>query len=203
MVATNKTTSEETPAGPLDGTEELRLAIAGGNYKTTTQEIADLAPSGFTNPMTTKGDLIVGGNAGVATRLGVGSNGQAFVADSTQTLGVKWASTAPPYNPQVGTAYTLVITDASPSAGWAGIVSMSNAAANVLTVPLHATVAFPTGTSIQIPQLGAGKTSVIGSTAGSGVTLRTASSLSARTQYSSIILTYIGNDVWLVGGDTT
>lgn len=48
MTAENKTTSEETDAGPLDGTEELRLAIAGSNYKTTTQAIADLAPASAT-----------------------------------------------------------------------------------------------------------------------------------------------------------
>lgn len=48
MTATNKTTSEETDAGPLDGTEEVRLAIAGSNYKTTTQAIANLAPGGAT-----------------------------------------------------------------------------------------------------------------------------------------------------------
>lgn len=47
---------------------------------------------GMTDPTTTKGDLIVRGTAGPATRLGVGSNGQILIADSAQTLGVKWGA---------------------------------------------------------------------------------------------------------------
>lgn len=48
--------------------------------------------AGFTNPMTTKGDVIAGGTSGTATRLAVGSNTQVLTADSAQTLGVKWAA---------------------------------------------------------------------------------------------------------------
>lgn len=50
------------------------------------------ASGGMTNPMTAKGDLIAGGAAGVATRLGVGTNGQMLTADSAQTLGVRWTT---------------------------------------------------------------------------------------------------------------
>ena len=45
---------------------------------------------GMTDPTTTKGDLIVHGSG--ITRLGVGTDGQALVADSTQALGVKWGT---------------------------------------------------------------------------------------------------------------
>ena len=45
---------------------------------------------GTTSPLTTKGDLYVFGIAN--NRLPVGSNGQTIVADSTQSLGVKWTS---------------------------------------------------------------------------------------------------------------
>jgi hypothetical protein len=41
--------------------------------------------------VTTKGDLLVASAANTPARFGVGSNGQRLVADSTQTLGVKWA----------------------------------------------------------------------------------------------------------------
>jgi len=49
------------------------------------------AGGGMTDPTTTKGDLIVRGTS-ATTRLGVGTDGQILVADSTQTLGVKWGA---------------------------------------------------------------------------------------------------------------
>jgi hypothetical protein len=42
------------------------------------------------DPTTTKGDLIAHGTA--TTRLAVGADGQILTADSTQTLGIKWAA---------------------------------------------------------------------------------------------------------------
>lgn len=49
-------------------------------------------PGGFTNPMTTKGDLIVGDTAGSPIRKTVGSDGQVLTADAASTGGVKWAA---------------------------------------------------------------------------------------------------------------
>lgn len=40
----------------------------------------------------TKGDLAVASGADAASKLAVGSNGQILIADSTQTLGVKWGA---------------------------------------------------------------------------------------------------------------
>lgn len=44
--------------------------------------------------LTTKGDLLVRGGSAPAGRLPVGSDTQVLTADSTQTLGVKWAAAA-------------------------------------------------------------------------------------------------------------
>jgi hypothetical protein len=49
------------------------------------------AGGGLTDPTTTLGDLIVRG-AAAPTRLGVGTNGQALLADSAAPLGVKWGA---------------------------------------------------------------------------------------------------------------
>lgn len=65
----------------------------GGNTNVTWQQSGD-SVSGYvpdaTVPLTTKGDIL--GYDSAADRIPVGSNGQVLTADSTQTLGVKWAS---------------------------------------------------------------------------------------------------------------
>lgn len=60
------------------------------------------------NPLTTKGDLIVGGTAGVQSRLGVGTNGFVLTADSAQTLGAKWVAAGGGWPPAFPSAPTLV-----------------------------------------------------------------------------------------------
>lgn len=37
----------------------------------------------MTNPMTTTGDIIIGGTSGEATRLGIGTNGQVLTSNGT------------------------------------------------------------------------------------------------------------------------
>ena len=161
------------------------------------------SPAGFSNPMTAAGDLIVGGAGGTATRLGSGSVGQVL---SIGASGPQWSSasgSSPPalsVNAQTSGAYTLALTDAPAANGYQGVVTMNNAAANTLTVPPNSSVAFPAGTQLQVVQLGAGKTAVA---AGVGVTISTPSTLTARAQYSSLVLTQVAADVWVLAGDMT
>ena len=67
----------------------------------------------------------------------------------------KKANIRGPVNAQTGTTYTLVIGDE-----YLLGVTMNNAAANTITIPTNASVAFPIGTTILITQLGAGATTI-------------------------------------------
>ncbi|MEW6732054.1 MAG: hypothetical protein AB1489_12070 [Acidobacteriota bacterium] len=50
------------------------------------------AVNSITNPLTTKGDIIVAGTSGALARLGVGADNSFLIADSTQMLGVRWSA---------------------------------------------------------------------------------------------------------------
>ena len=67
------------------------LSYNAGTSKWVPASVGSIAGAIPASTVTTKGDLLAAtGNAAVA-RLGVGSNGQILVADSTQSTGVKWA----------------------------------------------------------------------------------------------------------------
>ena len=89
-------------------------------------------------------------------------------------------------------SYTLVLADRGK------LVEMNNGSANNLTVPLNATVAYPTGTQINILQTGAGQTTVV---ATGGVTINATPGLKLRAQWSSATLIKRGTDTWVLIGD--
>ncbi len=96
-------------------------------------------------------------------------------------------------NNQVGTSYTLVLTD-----GVQTFVTMNNASAMTLTIPSNASVAFPIGTNILLMRLGAGTLTV--SPAG-GVTLVFSSTATLRFQYSVGCIIQIAANSWVLCGD--
>jgi hypothetical protein len=93
-------------------------------------------------------------------------------------------------NAQTGTTYTLVLGDAGK------VVTMSNAAANTLTIPTNASVAYDVGTVINVEQIGVGSTTI---TASSGVTLNgvDAGSIEIGFQYGAVALRKDGTDAWV------
>ena len=101
---------------------------------------------------------------------------------------------------QTGTTYTLVLDDKS------NVVTMSNAAANTLTIPPNSSVAFPAGTLVTVVMLGAGTTTVQADT---GVTLSangasaSAGSCTIQDQYTAATLIKIATDTWVAVGNVS
>lgn len=99
-------------------------------------------------------------------------------------------------NAQTGTTYTLVLTDNG------RLVTLSNASAITVTVPLNSSVAYATGAIINVQQIGAGQVTIQGDT---GVTLTstgaTATTPKTRAQYSAASIIKTGTDSWTVIGD--
>jgi hypothetical protein len=96
-------------------------------------------------------------------------------------------------NAQVGTTYTLALSDAE------NIVELTNAAAITLTIPANATVAFPVGTVIELHQGGAGTVTVA---AAGGVTLQSrggAEDLAG--QHAIAAVRKVATNTWRLTGD--
>ena len=125
-------------------------------------------------------------------------NGGEYALLNYNTITSKWvvvaggiADTA--QNAQTGTTYTLVLNDLGK------MVTMNNAAAKVVTIPLNSSVAYPVGSTIGVLMLGAGITSITGAT---GVTVNgvSAGSGDIGEQYKAVTLWKIATDTWLVIG---
>lgn len=152
---------------------------------------------GMSNPMTTLGDIIVGGASGAPTRLARGTTGQSIRVKADGTL--EWytpsggGSSGTPVNEQSGSSYTLVADDAFK------MVAMTSAAANTVVVPLEADVAFAENTRIDFSQDGAGKLTIAG--ASGTVIIRSTETLSLRKQWSMASLIRRAANVWQLTGD--
>lgn len=115
----------------------------------------------------------------------------ADVTDATNVAAAGAVMVTQTINAQTGTTYTLVLGDAGK------LVTLNNAAAITLTVPANASVAFATGTFVDLAQLGAGAVTVVGA---GGVTVNGTPSLVFDGQYSAATLRKLGTDSWLLVG---
>jgi hypothetical protein len=185
----------------------LNGAVAGSVSMDGSSNVT-ITTTGYANPMTTAGDLVVGGVAGAANRLAIGSEGQALLsisgaaawttltkamvglnlvdntADSAKNVlsATKWttARTITLTGDVTGTvggvdgsgnislATTLAVGD--PLQNWvdkaadyvlaeadhAEILNLTGVTAQIVTVPLEATVSIPVGTRIHIYAEGVG-----------------------------------------------
>jgi hypothetical protein len=101
-------------------------------------------------------------------------------------------------NAQTAT-YTVVLADADQK-----LVTMSGAGANDFLIPTNANVAFPTGTIINVIQIGAGQTTIKAVTSGTTTISSTGASAIApklRAQFSAASCIKVATDTWYVVGD--
>jgi hypothetical protein len=146
------------------------------------------------------GTGITGGTITTSGTLAIDTS---VVADLTtaQTLTNK-TLTAPKINltlnAQTGTTYTFALTDNGQ------LVTASNASAQTYSIPTNANVAFPTGTQINIIQIGAGQVTIQAVTSGTTTVASTGATAAApklRAQYSSATCIKVATDTWYVVGD--
>lgn len=107
---------------------------------------------------------------------------------------INGGSINPTINGQTGTAYTTVLADNGK------VVTLDNASAITVTVPLNSSVAYPTGAQIHLYNKGAGQVTVAGDT---GVSVYGSNGLKLRTQYSVATLIKLDTNAWVLIGDVT
>lgn len=153
---------------------------------------------GMTNPMTDENDLIVGGAAGLPTRLPIGTEGQvlkvvsgdvAWAAESGGGGGAAYA----PVETNGGTSITLALADAG------DYIKTTASSAVTITVPPQSSVAWEADTEIHVEQGGTGTVEFV---AGSGVTINHLAAVDPiiAGRYGVATLKRTAEDVWTLFG---
>lgn len=118
---------------------------------------------------------------------------QIVLGTSSETVYIPGVLHAPVVANRQTSSYTLVLSDAGK------VVEQNVGSANNLTVPPNSSVAFPTGTVIEVMQYGAGQTTIA---PGSGVTIRSSGGkLKLAAQYAGASLRKIATDEWVAVGE--
>lgn len=168
------------------------------NFQTTVSPVTNVGFAGSTSGTTTVQATAVAGT----TTLTLPAATDTLVAKTTtdtltnKTLTSPVATTA--FNAQTGTTYTFALTDASK------FVTCNNAAAIAISIPTNASVAFATGTVINIQQIGVGQVTIAAVTPGTTIVTSagaTVASPKTRVRFSAATCIKTGTDTWTVVGD--
>lgn len=197
--AASWTSANPTLAAGEFGFETDTNKLKCGNGSTAWNSLAYLNNDGDITGVTAGTGITGGGTSGTVT-VAIDTSVTADLS-TAQTLTNK-TLTAPVinlgFNAQTGTTYTFALTDNGK------LVTASNASAQTYSIPTNATTAFPTGTQINIIQIGAGQVTIQAASSGTTTVSSTGATATApklRAQYSSATLIKANTDLWYVVGD--
>lgn len=155
----------------------------------------------------TSGQIIIYNSGGVATATSVTgdvtitdtgvtsiASGSIVNADISSAAAIDVAKVANTAVLQQTGNYVLALSDRMK------IIEMDVGSANTVSVPTHASVAFPIGTQITIIQYGVGKTQIVASSPGT-TNIRSTPGAFLRARYSSATLLKRANNEWYLFGD--
>ena len=193
------TSTNPTLAAGEFGFETDTNKIKCGTGSTAWNSLAYLNNDGDIT-VVTAGTCISGGGTSGTVTVSIDTSVTADLS-TAQTLTNK-TLTAPvinlALNAQTGTTYTFALSDNGK------LVTASNASAQTYSIPTNATTAFPTGTQINIIQIGAGQVTIQAATSGTTTVSSTGASATApklRAQFSAATLIKASTDLWYVTGD--
>ena len=201
--AANWTANNPTLAAGEIGYETDTAKYKIGNGSTAWNSLAyayTAGATGPTGPTGSTGSTGAQGPTGPTGPQGIqgiqGVTGPTGPTGATGPTGPTGAGGVEAVNAQTGTTYTFVLSDRD------DLVTASNASAQTYTIPLNSSVAYPTGSLINLIQIGAGQVTVQGA---GGVTVlstgATAATPKTRARYSVMTLIKAGTDTWYATGD--
>jgi hypothetical protein len=184
-------TNADNVAGDISGVTASTGLTGGGTSGTVSVSIDTAVTTDLSTAQTLSNKNLTSGTNTFPTSLATLTGTQTFTNKTLTDPKVDLA-----INAQTGTTYTFVLADDCK------LVTASNASAQTYTIPPVSSVAYNTGTQLNIIQKGAGQVTFA---AGAGVTIRSTGASAAapklRAQYASATAIYEGSDVWYVIGD--